>query len=77
MRRRMRRHPANVHTVSLPSKRRKGMPAALDDADIDAIVAFLGTLTDAPFEDRARRKLQAQAARRRVMMTALPSPASP
>jgi hypothetical protein len=30
------------------------MNPALDDADIDAIVAFLRTLTDAPFEDAAR-----------------------
>jgi hypothetical protein len=32
-----------------PYNRRPGQPAALDDGDIDAIVAFLGTLTDAPF----------------------------
>jgi hypothetical protein len=40
------------------------MQPALSDADIDAIVAFLQTLTDAPFEAAARRNMAAQAGRR-------------
>jgi len=58
------RHRGNVNVVTLPYNRRKGMQPALDDADIDAIVAFLGTLTDAPYEAAARRNMAAQAARR-------------
>jgi cytochrome c peroxidase len=37
----------NVNTLSFPYNRREGDPPAMDDADIDAIVAFLETLTDA------------------------------
>jgi len=40
---------ANVNAATLPYNRRKGMQPALDDAEIDAIVAFLQTLTDAPW----------------------------
>lgn len=50
------RHPAfddlpasmrgNVNTVSTPLNRRAGATPALSDDDIDALVAFLGTLTD-------------------------------
>ncbi|WP_296947714.1 cytochrome-c peroxidase [uncultured Massilia sp.] len=43
----------NVNAATLPYNRRKGMQPALDDAEIDAIVAFLRTLTDAPWETRA------------------------
>lgn len=57
-------HRANINAATLPLNRRAGMPPALDDADIDAIVAFLQTLTDAPFEDAARRNMAAQASRR-------------
>jgi cytochrome c peroxidase len=39
----------NVNTLSFPYNRREGDPPAMDDADIDAIVAFLETLTDAPY----------------------------
>jgi hypothetical protein len=39
------------------------MQPALTEADIDAILAFLQTLTDAPFEDAAQRNMAAQAAR--------------
>jgi cytochrome c peroxidase len=35
-----------VNTTTPPYNRQKGDAAALDDAEIDAIVAFLGTLTD-------------------------------
>ena len=38
---------ANVNTLALPYNRREGETPAFDDEDIDAIVAFLGTLTDA------------------------------
>jgi hypothetical protein len=34
---------------SLPYNRREGAPPAYDDDDVDAIVAFLGTLTDAAY----------------------------
>ena len=36
----------NVNTVSSPLNRRPGATPALDEDDIDALVAFLGTLTD-------------------------------
>ena len=42
----------NVNHVSLPYNRREGDPPAIDDADIDAIVAFLQTLTDEPYRSR-------------------------
>ena len=43
------RYRRNVNTLSFPYNRRLGAPPALDDADIDAIVAFLETLTDRAF----------------------------
>lgn len=58
------RYKANINTATLPYNRRRGMPSALTGDDIDAIVAFLQTLTDAPFEEAARRNMAAQAARR-------------
>jgi cytochrome c peroxidase len=42
------RHRGNVNTLSFPYNRHEGDPPAMDDADIDAIVAFLQTLTDEP-----------------------------
>jgi cytochrome c peroxidase len=39
----------NVNVDKAPYNRRRGGAPALDDHEIDAIVAFLGTLTDAPF----------------------------
>jgi cytochrome c peroxidase len=42
----------NVNTVAFPYNRREGDPPAMDDADIDAIVAFLQTLTDEPYRSR-------------------------
>jgi cytochrome c peroxidase len=39
----------NVNVSSLPYNRREGVAPAYDDGDIDAIVAFLETLTDAPY----------------------------
>ena len=36
----------NVNTSIPPYNRRKGDPPALDDREIDAVVAFLNTLTD-------------------------------
>ena len=41
------RHQVNVN--SIPYNRRQGDEPALTDADVDAIVAFLGTLTDAAY----------------------------
>jgi cytochrome c peroxidase len=43
-----------VNVNSIPYNRRAGDVPALDDGEIDAIVAFLGTLTDAAFVDRVR-----------------------
>ena len=57
-------HRANINAATMPLNRRAGMRPALDDGEIDAIVAFLQTLTDAPFEDAARRNMAAQASRR-------------
>jgi cytochrome c peroxidase len=42
----------NVNTLALPYNRHESDPPAMDDADIDAIVAFLETLTDAPYAAR-------------------------
>jgi cytochrome c peroxidase len=39
----------NVNVDKAPYNRRRGATPALDDQEIDAIVAFLGTLTDAQF----------------------------
>jgi len=41
-----------VNTLSFPYNRHEGDRPAMDDADIDAIVAFLETLTDAPYRAR-------------------------
>jgi cytochrome c peroxidase len=46
------RYRANVNTLSFPYNRREGAAPALDDGDIDAIVAFLQTLTDEPYRSR-------------------------
>jgi cytochrome c peroxidase len=46
------KYRGNVNTVSFPYNRREGEPPALDDADVDAIVAFLQTLTDEPYRSR-------------------------
>lgn len=56
------RHLGNVNVATMPYNRRKGMRPALDDADVDAIVAFLRTLTDAPFEAAARAREASAAA---------------
>ena len=44
-----RRFRGRVNVSSPPYGRRVGDPPALTDAEIDAIVAFLGTLTDAAY----------------------------
>jgi len=41
--------PHQVNVNSIPYNRRQGDEPALTDADVDAIVAFLGTLTDAAY----------------------------
>jgi cytochrome c peroxidase len=46
------RYRGNVNTLSLPYNRHEGDPPAMDDGDIDAIVAFLQTLTDEPYRSR-------------------------
>jgi cytochrome c peroxidase len=43
---------ANVNVNSVPLNRREGSTPALDAHDIDALVAFLGTLTDERYEKR-------------------------
>jgi cytochrome c peroxidase len=48
------RHRGNVNILSFPYNRREGDRPALDDDDIDAIVAFLGTLTDEPYQGGVR-----------------------
>jgi cytochrome c peroxidase len=42
----------NVNVASLPYNRREGAVPAFDDDDVDAIVAFLQTLTDAPYRSQ-------------------------
>jgi cytochrome c peroxidase len=48
------RYRGNVNTSSLPYNRHEGAAPAMDDADIDAIVAFLQTLTDEPYRSDPR-----------------------
>ncbi|HVW27413.1 MAG TPA: cytochrome c peroxidase [Polyangiaceae bacterium] len=43
------KHRANVNVSSAPYNRREDGPPAFGDEDVDAIVAFLGTLTDATY----------------------------
>ena len=43
------KYRVNVNVEKAPYNRRRGGTPALDDREIDAIVAFLGTLTDAEF----------------------------
>jgi cytochrome c peroxidase len=49
-----RQYRGQVNVGSIPYNRREGDVPALDDAEIDAIVAFLRTLTDAKYEAVAR-----------------------
>jgi cytochrome c peroxidase len=46
------RYRGNVNVASLPYNRTEGAVPALNDDDIDAIVAFLQTLTDEPYRTR-------------------------
>lgn len=48
------KYRANVNMSSMPYNRPEGGSPALSDEDIDAVVAFLGTLTDAAFLPVAR-----------------------
>jgi cytochrome c peroxidase len=43
------RYRQNVNVDKAPYNRHEGQTPPLDDAEIDALVAFLGTLTDAQF----------------------------
>jgi cytochrome c peroxidase len=45
------KYKRNVNVTSLPYSRAEGAPPPLDDGDIDAIVAFLQTLTDAEYAE--------------------------
>jgi len=47
------RYRGQVNVNAIPYNRRAGDDPALTDADVDAIVAFLGTLTDAAYRDQA------------------------
>ena len=49
------RYRRQINVTSPPYNRRPGDAPALDDGEIDAVVAFLGTLTDAAYEPRAAR----------------------
>jgi cytochrome c peroxidase len=49
------RYRGLVSTSFVPYNRHAGDPPALDDAEIDAVVAFLGTLTDRKIPDVGRR----------------------
>lgn len=42
-------HRGNVNIATMPYKRRRGMRPALEEPDVEDIVAFLRTLTDAQF----------------------------
>jgi cytochrome c peroxidase len=46
----------NVNVVSFPYNRHEGAAPALNDEEIDAIVAFLQTLTDEPYRSRLASK---------------------
>jgi cytochrome c peroxidase len=48
------RYKTNVNVTSLPYNRPEGAKPPLDEADIDAIVAFLETLTDAEYLEPSR-----------------------
>jgi len=61
----------NINVNSTPMNRRPGTPPALTDAEIDDIVAFLGTLTDARYTGRAAPAASAPPAAR-VARTAAP-----
>jgi cytochrome c peroxidase len=50
------RYKDNVNVTSLPYNRPEGSKSPLDDGDIDAIVAFLETLTDAEFLEAVATK---------------------
>jgi cytochrome c peroxidase len=43
------RYRGNVNIYSPIYNKREGSPPPMNDEDIDAVVAFLGTLTDAPY----------------------------
>ena len=48
------KYRARVNVTSPPYNRKRGEPPALDGREIDAVVAFLRTLTDAPYRARIR-----------------------
>jgi hypothetical protein len=49
------KYRSHVNVASIPYNRREGDTPALNDQEIDAIVAFLHTLTDARYEALAAR----------------------
>ncbi|WP_306715546.1 cytochrome-c peroxidase [Burkholderia dolosa] len=63
----------NINVNSTPMNRRPGTPPALTEAEIDDIVAFLGTLTDARYENLAASTSGAPAAAPRPARTAAPA----
>ncbi|HEX4403361.1 MAG TPA: cytochrome c peroxidase [Polyangia bacterium] len=54
------KYRANVNIYAPIYNRREGAPPPMSDAEIDAVVAFLGTLTDAPFVPSSGRTALAQ-----------------
>jgi cytochrome c peroxidase len=63
----------NINVNSTPMNRRPGTPPALTEAEIDDIVAFLGTLTDARYEHLAASTSGAPAAAPRPTRIAAPA----
>jgi cytochrome c peroxidase len=60
------RYRGQVNTSSPPYNRRAGDPPALDDREIDAVVAFLQTLTDARYAHRPDQSAVARTAGERT-----------
>jgi cytochrome c peroxidase len=60
------KYRGNVNIYAPIYNRREGAPPPLTDDDIDAIVAFLGTLTDAPYDQMKEPRKSALALPRRT-----------
>jgi hypothetical protein len=59
----------NVNVDKAPYNRRRGGTPALDDQEIDAIVAFLGTLTDAHSSDDPTGAIHIQSYEIRILIS--------
>jgi cytochrome c peroxidase len=60
------KYRGQVNVNSIPYNRREGHDPALTNADIDAIVAFLGTLTDAAYRKDVRTRPKNKARSKRL-----------